>query len=243
MPNNICISIWLLIVATSTLAHKGKAEHANPEAILRDAQVAYAKGKYSSAASGLSKTSPVEQHFKGVQLKSALALLGSSRFLAGDKIKAKTTFKKLIYLDKNYELDPFDTPPPVLAFFEEQKTAVLKNLNRIEKIRQKKEPVVTAVTLKKPTLITLEKFMPLGYPQFARGATSKGIAIASLEGIAIGLNIGGYWWKRSLSETGNMVKNRADLHNYKIAQGLQIGGICLLAATFIYGVIDAFVEF
>lgn len=235
------LKIILLLASTWAVAHENNVDHSHADLILRDAQVQYAKGQYTSVISGLNKILPIEQHFDGIQQKTALALYGISLFLADLPTQAEKIFKKLLYLDRTYQLDPFDTPPPVLAFFEQQKAAVLKNLSRIEKLKQKKHTPSPSQAKSIQNLTTFEKLIPLGYPQFQRGQTSKGIALISAGGAALTLNLVGYWWKRSVS-TGNVVRTQSDMKTYRTAQGLQIAGISLLAATIIYGVVDAFLN-
>ena len=59
----------------------------------------------------------------------------------------------------------------------------------------------------------------------------------------IGTNIGAYWWKRSyISEHSGQIANKTHLGKYKVAQGIQIGALAVLGATYLFGVIDAFIH-
>jgi len=164
------------------------------------------------------------------------------------KAKAEKELQNLLILRPRIELDPFTTPPQVIELFAQVKKEMAPKIEEIEKARaqitekekEAKNPLQKTVLRR---VSPLAAFVPFGFGQLENGHTVKAIAIAGAEVALLGVNIGSYWWKRSyiLPNSDGLVADSAALQGYKTAQTVQFVSLGLLAATYIYGIVDALI--
>lgn len=236
--------IGLILFGTPLLS-----EH-NVNDALKEAQRLFQKDECSQAIQKLDNV-PFEAELNRASLKSALVILGVCHFQVGEKSKAESNFKSLLYLDPKFELNPFRTPPGILNFFEQQKVKIQKSLKSIEAVKKlqtfdrNSSNLKLLPSKKKSAINYAEPFIPFGFSQFKNGDSLKGSIFLTSELVLLGTNIGSYWWKRSTTQNGlgSSVQSKEDFQNYNIAQALQITSISLLVATYVYSIIDAFINY
>jgi hypothetical protein len=157
-------------------------------------------------------------------------MLGVCYFRIGQKNKAEEELTHLLFIQPDYELDQFATPPAVIELFERLKENVKAKSMELE--RQKEHAVDKPKIIEKETIYRrtsmVPAFIPFGVGQFENNQITKGALIASAEVVTLGANISFYWWKRASGEG-----------TYNLAQTLQFVAIGAFGALYIYGVIDA----
>jgi hypothetical protein len=118
---------------------------------------------------------------------------------AESKREAAREFSSLLSIDPDFQLDPFDVPPPVVDQFEAQKNAMKARLDEIRKARAKEGEsfedggvLVERTTKVKVTPLPVV-FVPFGFPQLDNGEIGKGVAFGTLQGVALAANVIGFW--------------------------------------------------
>ena len=173
------------------------------------------------------------------------SLLAQCYFQKGDKENAERELKNLLFLRPNFSMDPFQTPPELLKLFDERKKELNEKVKELEDAKQnaseKIEIIEHTVYFKRTS--PFSAFVPFGFGQFENGHTVKGIAIASLEGALIALNVSAYWYKRSLvlEDSMSLVMDENAKNNYNVAQSIQFAALGGLAGVYVLGVTDALV--
>lgn len=128
-----------------------------------------------------------------VLMIEARKLLGVSRHVTGDEPRAREEFAQILSADPRFELDAFVIPPRVIETFEavrKQMSPVLKPLLGEPDTRDSSTPgAVRLVVL--PSRWTA--FVPGGVPQFIVDQPELGIALASVQGVGLLMNVIGYF--------------------------------------------------
>lgn len=183
-----------------------------------------------------------EEHF--LQIYRMLAICYHRK---GEKAKAEKELQNLLILKPKVELDPFSTPPAVIDLFTHVKKTMAPKIEDIEKARAQiadqekgKDPLQRTVVRR---LSPLAAFVPFGFGQVENGHLGKGIALAASEIALLGVNVGSYWYKESLilPKSDALVADSSTLRSYNTAQTIQFVSIGVLAATYIYGIVDALI--
>ncbi len=165
-------------------------------------------------------------------------MLGVCYFQAGDKKNTEIELNELLFINPNFELDPFITPPPLLELFNQLKNSIKEKSKELELAKEKavdKPSMVGKNFAYKKTSI-IPAFSPFGLGQFTNKETAKGIIVAAAQVSMLSANIGCYWWKRSLVDTQG---TSATLEQYNLAQTLQFVALGSFLAIYAYSVADA----
>ncbi len=165
-------------------------------------------------------------------------MLGVCYFQLGNKKNAETEFNELLFIQPNFELDPFITPPPLLDLFNQLKNNIKAKSQELELAKEKaidKPQINESRTIYKKNSI-IPAFAPFGLGQFQNGETTKGIILAATQISMLSGNIGFYWWKRSFNNTPG---TNSTLEQYNLAQTLQFAALGVFLAVYIYSVTDA----
>lgn len=153
-------------------------------------------------------------------------------YLQEQNIAAATKeIEALLFLDPNTKMDPFSTPPAVLDLF-----------NSAQKRIEKKQVELTVASESFAPKKWVPLFIPLGYPQLLKGRTTAALSLAIAEVAAVGVNIGAYWWKKSMTLPNNpsLVSSSEQSSLYSTAQTIQFVALGSAIALYVYGVLDAF---
>lgn len=132
-------------------------------------------------------------------------MLGVCFYQLGRIADASRELSSLLYIDPDYTLDPFLTPPPVVELFEAQKAGIRQKLDEIKKAREREEREAPAagILVERTTVIRESPFatifMPFGLAQLANGDVGLGVVLGSAQAALLAANIGAYWWTVGIS--------------------------------------------
>jgi hypothetical protein len=136
----------------------------------------FAYGDFRAAASALSDLTMPGRLSRNEDLVDAHRMLGICYFQLEQPTEARREFMALLYLSPDTRLDPFLTPPAIVEFFDAVRREIDDKLVAVreKKLRDGKEtkpkiqiPLVER-TFRRHS--GLAPFVPLGFPQFDRGA-------------------------------------------------------------------------
>jgi len=166
---------------------------------LRRAKNEYSYGNYAVAADHLRSLLYPMRLITDEQVIEARKLLALCYYQTGQLDGVGDEFRKLLYLDPDYKLDPFEVPPPIVDDFERVREKLQPEL---DVIRQRKSDVQLAVRLPKGVrrVVTsraiehsaLGTFLPFGVGQFQNGETRWGVFFAATELLLLAANIAAY---------------------------------------------------
>jgi hypothetical protein len=155
---------------------------------------------------------------------------------------AEAQLRNILFLQPTFELDPFETPPPLIEIFNKIKNELSEKARELEKVREnaskQTEVLETEIQIRK--MSPFSPFVPFGFAQFEYGAKTKGIIIATLEAALLSANIASFWVKRSftMSDSSGSVEDQNALYGYNLAQGVQIATLGGAAVVYLLGMVD-----
>lgn len=135
-------------------------------------------------------------------------MLGICYALADQKREASREFSSLLSLDPDHQLDPFEVPPPVMELFETQKQLMKARLDELRRAReqQRDELVDGGVLVERVTTLqttpVATAFLPFGLAQWANGEPVKAAVFGSIQGVALLVNVVGYWGSIAVQTQG-----------------------------------------
>lgn len=169
--------------------------------------------------------------------------------------KARDTIRELLYLDPDYQFNPFDTPQSLIKLANEERALIVKKnelLARANTPPPKPEPP-PALDLSPPALEKSIAFgerpqfittlFPFGINHFYQGSPIKGSIYLGLQALGLLTNVGAFWWKQSyLTKFGSpyleKTSNRTQFETAQMIQYISLGSVI---AIFTASVIDAFI--
>lgn len=178
-----------------------------PEAELRRARNEYAYGNYEQAIErlrGVLYPMRLTSDSAVIEARKTLALC---YYLTNRKAAARAEFRKLLYLDPDYELDPYVVAPPIIELFEQTRSDLKTELDAIRQreadaklerpTRQGYVRLVERTITERSGIATL---LPFGAGQFQNGDVGWGIFFALSELVLVAANVGAYLWAWSLGD-------------------------------------------
>jgi hypothetical protein len=172
---------------------------ASAEAELARARNLFAYGDYRAAEEVLSELVLPGRLVKEPDLVDAHRMLGICFFQLDNRGEARREFMALLYLAPDTRLDPFLTPPAVVEFFDAIRNEIADKLEAVrakrerERGMQKPRPMVTVVERTAHRHSWFGVLMPLGYPQFERGAWIWGSLFATAQAAGALAAIACFW--------------------------------------------------
>lgn len=239
--------IWLVAPAAALVAPQDTAPVDEPsvEEQLRRARNEYAYGNYAKAAELLEGLLYPMRLYSDAQVIEARRFLALSYYLLGRRENVREEFVKILYLDPDYELDPFTIAPPVISLFETVRRELKSELDVIrqrisERQLEKVQPegILRTVETRIVERSDWATLLPFGVGQFQNGDTAWGVGFAVTQGLLLALNIGAYMWLLTLDDY------RPD--EEALVNGLRIAQYASLAAfgvTWSFGVVHARLNF
>lgn len=164
---------------------------------LRRAVNEYAYGNYTATIEQMRGLLYPMRLNSDAQVIEARKFLGLSYYLTNSQEAMKEEFAKLLYLEPDYQLDPFSVPPPIIEAFEEVRTSMQTQLDVI-RLRRKEitnpEPVIRRLNPPQQTSAKsdLVSVLPFGAGQFQNGDDSLGTFFAVSEAVLLAVNIGAF---------------------------------------------------
>jgi hypothetical protein len=193
------------------------------EAALERARAAYEYGEMDMVVDSARLVAEGRLHPTSAQRGQALRYLGIGLFLTGRQEGAETAFFDLLRLRPQARLDPTNTRPDVVAFFEEVRRRHAAEINEAASNRPGKS-------------LALAFLPPLG--QFQAGHKARGITFAALEVLTLGTAIATdlqlrSWDSESAGHTFGGHQSAA-----QTLRSINNVSVALFAATIVIGIVD-----
>lgn len=217
---------------------------------MNKARATYEYGDYARAEKLLSALVEVGRFDSETLAAEAFRLLGLSRFFLGRKAEAVNAFLEMLYLDPDYELDPFLVPPAAVAFLEQVKK---DHAAQLEPYRQRRRAEAEArrraaaeeaerrrqeqldeerkrlESVAKPSIerrVVQKEFwvslLPFGIGQLQNGDRSLGYALATSEVVAGAFSAGSALLIEELRDPVTGKFENKNSNNYVLARNLNI---------------------
>ena len=200
------------------------------EAALERARAAYEYGEMEMVVDSARLVAEGRLHPTPPQRAQALRYLGIGLYLTGRQEGAETAFFDLLRLRPHARLDPTNTRPDVVAFFENVRRRHAAEINEAASNRPGKNLALAFVP-------------PLG--QFQAGHKARGITIAALEALTLGTAITTnailQSWDIYPGHTFMPPQGQSGTNHHDDAQTLKLinnVSVALFAATVVIGIVD-----
>jgi len=237
-------SLLLALLLTSPLeAPQKQVETVQDE--LRRALNEYHYGNYQSAIVQLrGLIYPMRLNTDG-QFIEARKYLAFSYYLTDQHDLVGDEFAKLLYLSPDYELDPFEVPPPIIEIFERVRRELKPQLDVIREQKReaefkRRQGGLTIRTVER-TLVEQSQvatLLPFGTGQFQNGDVGRGVALLVTELALLGINIGSHLYARS--HDNYSASDRSLLESLTL---IQYASLALFGVTWSVGVFEARLHF
>jgi len=166
---------------------------------LRRARNEYAYGAYEGAVKRLRGLLYPLRLYSDEQVIEARQYLALAYYLQGNEKGVREEFAKLLYLDPDYELDPFTVAPTIIELFEGIRLTLKPELDviRLRRNIQKIEEPGKAGYVRNIETTVIERsewatFMPFGIGQFQNGDRGWGAFFATTQLLLLAANISTY---------------------------------------------------
>jgi hypothetical protein len=193
------------------------------EAALSRARAAYEYGEMEMVVDSARLVAEGRLHPTSAERAQALRYLGIGLYLTGRQEGAETAFFDLLRLRPNTRLDPTNTRPDVVAFF--------------ENVRRRHAAEIKEAASNRPGKnLALAFLPPLG--QFQSGHKARGITIAALEVLSLGTAIATDLQLRSWDSENpghTFGTHRGTAETLKAINNVSVA---VFAATLVVGIID-----
>ncbi len=237
----------LIVLMVLAQAEPAEPDGFDPEDELRRAKNEYAYGNYDESVRRLRGLLYPMRLSSDEQVIEARRYLALSYYLLDQRDLMNEEFTKLLYLDPDYELDPFSIAPPVIEIFEALRRELAPELDEIRQRRadeQLKQPsgegVLRVVNRRVTEKSELATFLPFGVGQFQNGDTELGVFFAVSEGLLLAVNVAAFLYARYGIGTGFSEDERNTVRALAFAQ---YGSLVLFGAVYSVGVYQARLRF
>jgi len=193
---------------------------------LERARAAYEYGDIDEMVASARQVSEGQLHPTPSQRAYALRYLGIGLFLTGRAEGAETAFFELLRLRPDSRLDPQTTRPDVVAFFEQVRLRYA-------------EPIRDAARANNRKGFAWNFLPPAG--QLQNGHTARAITIGGVELLALATSVTTFALLKSWQGPHNTFPDHED--SARAVRTLNWAATGILAATFLYGVIDGIAHY
>ena len=135
------------------------------------------------------------------ELVDAHRMLAVCMFQLGRTAEARRELKSVLYLNPDYELDPFIAPVPLIDMFDGLKLELKQKLDEIKREREKE--VTPTIESGQVVVVTRERvvqrtplvtvLLPFGLAQLANGDLIRAGIFLALQGGALAVSAAGFW--------------------------------------------------
>ncbi|MFN3199383.1 MAG: hypothetical protein ACE366_13350 [Bradymonadia bacterium] len=182
---------------------------------------------------------------------TVLSRLGACHHYQGETAQARVAFQALLDADPSHALDPVQHPPELLAFFRDIKagyarTPPAKPTREVPPSKTAAEGDGSKATASAPAQKShWVALSPFGAGQFQNQQVSKGVTMASLQTVSLGVGLVGLMLFEAEKDSGSFLgggtfKNTEKANTY---QSLYLAGFVGFAGVWIYSIADAFYHF
>ncbi|HXW60801.1 MAG TPA: hypothetical protein VEK06_04600 [Myxococcota bacterium] len=248
MTTNFKAHLIALIISLEAMAGL------SPRQMLEKSTKLFDQGHYADALKMLSSVDIRSDFDSSEDMKLAFKIRTIAYNEQNKELLARETIRELLFLDPEYQFNPFDTPAPVLKLAKEEKALIIKKNELIAMARNIPAPIVApiqpeqaleknSVFLTKPKLITT--LLPFGINHFYQHSPIKGSVYLGLQTLGLLTNVGAFWWKQSylLKFGGAHLEKSSDKSKFETAQVIQYVSLGSAIAIFCASVIDALIHF
>jgi hypothetical protein len=200
------------------------------EAALERARAAYEYGEMEMVVDSARLVAEGRLHPTPAQRAQALRYLGIGLYLTGRQEGAETAFFDLLRVRPHARLDPTNTRPDVVAFF--------------ENVRRRHAVEINEAASNRPGKSLALAFLP-PFGQFQAGHKARGITIAALEALTLGTAITTKAilesWDIYPGHTFMPPQGQPGVNHHDDAQTLKLinnVSVALFAATVVIGIVD-----
>jgi len=236
----------------SQIAHGQTSQAMDTKKALRDARNAFDFGAYALVIEGL--TPAIEPNILIAEPKNlieAYRFLGLAHFFLGQKKLAKKRFEALIRFRPDHSLDSIDTPPPAVAFFQDIKEELGKEIAlKKEALRQQREEEKQAEILRNirryrrdvQIRSRLVASLPFGVGQFQNEQPVLGAVFLGTEVAAISISLASYLAVENLRGLDGRFRN-ADVEQARSFQRIQLVSGAIAIGLIAVGITEALISF
>ena len=193
---------------------------------LERARAAYEYGDIDEMVESARQVSDGRLHPSPAQRANALRYLGIGLFLTGRAEGAETAFFELLRLRPESRLDPQNTRPDAVAFFEQVR-------------RRYAEPIRDAARANNRKLFVWNFLPPAG--QIQNGHLTRAITLGGIELVSLGTNITTYALLKHWQGPYNTFPGRGD--QARFTRFMNWTSLGVLGAAFLFGVIDGIAHY
>lgn len=193
---------------------------------------AYQSGQYDHALFLLSALLS-EPSTPDDQRQQALIYLAEVFLAQGNEASARESFEAALGLNPSLQLDPFEHPPDVCAFFEVVRSTW-------------SAPADEAPPPLAPPPARVSPWLPLGIPQISQGRPGPGTVLAVSQGLSCGLSAGMFVWLAfdrrytvDPTEPGTTDRTVWSLSTLRTRRAVQWTASATCQAAYAVGVVDA----
>lgn len=226
------------------------AERLSPAQLFRRGEVRFEYGDCAGAVEALEGISVPGILGDDKELVEAYRILGVCYFQLGRPDDATRSLEALLYIDPEYALDPFRTPPPVTEHFEDLKAAIVRKLREIEEQRQESSdpPVARTLLVDRERVVKTTPFatvfLPFGLSQLSNGEPVKAGIIGGAQGLALLVNVVATLSTVAIDLSDQKIgtapiRDTVQRQSYSVAQAVSIGALAAFVGAYIYGMADA----
>jgi tetratricopeptide (TPR) repeat protein len=190
-----------LLVGLVLLLVTQAADPTSIEDELRRARNEYAYGNYEAAVEQLRALLYPMKLSTDAQVIEARKYLALSYYLLDRPESMKEEFEKLLYLDPDYELDPFTVAPAVVDRFEAIRKELKPGLDTIRRRRSEEKlgsgqglGILRVIETRLVERSDIATFMPFGVGQFQNDDLRWGLFFCVTEAVLLSVNVGSYLW-------------------------------------------------
>jgi len=187
------------------------------------------------------------------QLVEAHRMLGVCYLQLGRSAEAERELKSLLYLNPDYELDPFLNPPPVVELFERLRRELDARLEEVRKARRKVQEQKSAsgrVVIERERVVMrrspMSIWLPFGGAQWANGEPIKGVLFGVAQAVPLALNIAAFWALQSVRPEDFQLVSIPEPQGAVVMWSfwtIHLGALGLFALIYGGGVLDAWWNF
>jgi len=224
----------------------------SPSKVLATAEGAFLYGNYQDVIREVSPLVDPKLILSGdAEIQSAYRILGLSHFFEEDENLATTYFEELIRRYPNVKLDPIQTPPPAINFFEAIKERLANELaaKRAE-LKEQAEAAERAKAAANTRVLETDyrinsryvAMLPFGIGQFQNEAPLLGATFMATQLAGLSISIASFLAVENLRGADGRFRN-ADVDQARSFQRVQMlsGGLAIGLA--VVGIVEAMVNY
>lgn len=218
--------------------------------VLEKSRASFDRGHYSEALKSLYMLNIKSDLDNSDDMKLAFKIKAIAHHALHEEEKSKEAIRELLFMDPDYQFNPFDTPEALVILAKAEQKAIEKKNEHLALVRENNlEVAIKDSFMPKDNFLTpkpklVSTLFPFGINHFYQSSPVKGGVYLGLESLGIALNIGAFWWKQSyLTRFGEpKLQDMSNLKHFETAQVIQYVALGSTLLFYVISVIDAFIN-